>query len=180
MRLWGETFGTKKTSRRLLILALCRSALLGGFMAQDVSRQCHPLPVSKPSSTSRRAATISAIRIKVWRIRISQITNIDEPKSHGKMKGPSKGPSRQYLQKNKENNIHIMPSDCFSRSYLAIESIPNHWVDTLQFLVWLGRPKLSLASTWPSQSLIRFDESSFPSHTFSHSMKGSRDQKTHC
>lgn len=70
-----------------------------------------------------------------------------------------------------------MRSDCFSRSYLAIESIPNHWVDTLQFLVWLRRPKLSLASTWPSQSLTRFDESSFPSHTFSHSMKGSGDQK---
>ena len=32
----GETFGTKKTSAKLLILALCRSALLGGFMAQDV------------------------------------------------------------------------------------------------------------------------------------------------
>ena len=60
-------------------------------MAQDVSRLCHPLPASKPSSTSRRAATISAIRIKALRIRITQITNIDKPKSHGQMKGPSKG-----------------------------------------------------------------------------------------
>ena len=81
------------------------------------------------------------------------------------------------FHKNKENNIPIMRSDCFSRSYLAIESIPNRWADTLQFLVWLRCPKLSLASTWPSQSLTRFDESSFPCHTFSHSMKGSRDQK---
>ena len=71
-------------------------------MAQDVSRQCHPLPASKPSSTSRRAATISAIRIKALRIRITQITNIDEPKSHEQMKGPSKGPSLQYLHKKKK------------------------------------------------------------------------------
>ena len=71
-------------------------------MAQDVSRQCHPLPASKPSSTSRRAATISAIRIKALRIRISQITNIDEPKSHGKMKGPSKGSFTPISSKKKQ------------------------------------------------------------------------------
>ena len=92
-----------------------------------------------------------------------------------------RGPSLQSLHtNNKENNIHIMRSDCFSRSYLAIESIPNHWVNTLQFLVRLRCPKPSLASTWPSQWLTRFDESSFPSHAFSHSMKHSRDPKTQC
>ena len=75
-------------------------------MAQDVSRQCHPLPASKPSSTSRRAATISAIRIKAQRIRITQITNIDEPKSHEQMKGPSKGSFTSISsKKNEENNI---------------------------------------------------------------------------
>jgi len=33
-----------------------------------------------------------------------------------------------------------MRSGCFSRSYLAIERIPNRWVNTLQFLLWLRRP----------------------------------------